>query len=332
MSRRNACIFLTVLTISSIVTASFSALAQEKARIGWTGINPAASPIWVVHEKGLLKKLGVNAEIINISSSPIAMQALLAGELDVIVSSVTTLVTSRLAGADTIMIQTLVPTFVDHIVSLSSITDLRQLIGKTGGVNRSGSTSDLGLRLALRRVGINPEKDTNIITAGDAPTRLAAMSRGFLQFTIMPEPFVQEAEKLGFRDLLDTGTLGIPFHWNAVLTRESITRSRRGMIANVVRANTEAIHFIKMNREDCKAIFSKYLNLKDPEGLERAVRAYAKILPEVPTPSPEGVKTMLDDLAPRNPKAQGADPRQYVDLSFVHELESSGFIKRLYGK
>ena len=104
------------------------------------------------------------------------------------------------------------------------------------------------------------------------------------------------------------------------------------MIANVVRANTEAIHFIKMNREDSKAIFSKYLNLKDPEGLERAVRAYAKVLPEVPTPSPEGVKTMLDDLAPRNPKAQGAEPRQYVDLSFVRELESSGFIKRLYGK
>ena len=158
MRRRKACIVLTVLTIGSIVTASFSALAQEKARIGWTGINPAASPIWVVHEKGLLKKVGVNAEIINISSSPIAMQALLAGELDVIVSSVTTLVTSRLAGADTIMIQTLVPTFVDHIVSLSSITDLRQLIGKTGGVNRSGSTSDLGLRLALRGSASIPKR------------------------------------------------------------------------------------------------------------------------------------------------------------------------------
>ena len=332
MSRSKACILLTLLTISSIVTTSFSALAQEKARIGWTGINPAASPIWVVHEKRLLRKLGVDAEIINISASPIAMQALLAGELDVIVSSVTTLVTSRLAGADTIMIQTLVPTFVDHIVSLSSITDLQQLKGKTGGVNRSGSTSDLGLRLALRRLGINPEKDTNIITAGDAPERLAAMLRGFVQFTIMPEPWVREAEKMGFRDLLDTGTLGIPFHWNAVLTRESIVKSRSSMLAKVVRANTEAIHFIKTNREDTKAIFSKYLKLKDPEGLERAARAYAAILPEVPTPSPEGVKTMLDDLALRNPKAKGADPRQYVDLSFVRELESSGFIKRLYGK
>jgi NitT/TauT family transport system substrate-binding protein len=320
------------LTIGSM-TAGFSPVcAQEKTRIGWTGINPAASPIWVVQEKGLLKKLGVNAEIINISSSPVAMQALLAGELDAIVSSVTTLVTSRLAGADTIMIQTLVPTFVDHIVAVPSITDLKQLKGKTGGVNRAGSTSDLGLRLALRQLGVDPEKDTNIITAGEAPTRLAAMSRGILQFTIVPEPFVQEAEKLGFRDLLDTGTLGIAFHWNAVLTRESIIKSKRGLMTKIVRANTEAMHFIKTNPEESKAIFGKYLNLKDSEALRRAVRAYAKIFPEVPTPKPDGVKTMLDDLAGRNPKAQAADPRQYVDLSFVSELESSGFIRSLYGK
>jgi ABC-type nitrate/sulfonate/bicarbonate transport system substrate-binding protein len=134
-------------------------------------------------------------------------------------------VTTRLAGADTIMIQTLVPTFVDHIVSSSSISELPQLKGKTGGVNRVGSTSDLGLRLALRRLGINPEMDTKIITAGGNPERLAALSRGLVQFTIMPAPWMREAEKLGFRDLLDTGSLGIPFHWNAVLTRESTSKT-----------------------------------------------------------------------------------------------------------
>ena len=113
--------------------------------------------MWVVQEKGLFKKTGVDAEIIGINSSPIAMQALLAGDVDVIVTSVTTLVGTRLAGADTIMIRTLVPTFVDHIVSMSSITEVQHLKGKTGGVNRVGSTSDLGLRLALRRLGINPD-------------------------------------------------------------------------------------------------------------------------------------------------------------------------------
>lgn len=331
MPNRKVWLVAALLSISSAVISSVGQ-SEEKARIAWVALNPAASPMWVVQEKGLLSKLGVDAEIIGINASPIAMQALLAGDLDVIVSSVTTLVGARLAGADTIMIQTLVPTFVDHIVSLASITDVQQLRGKTGGVNRVGSTSDLGLRLGLRRLGINPEKDTKIITAGGNPERLAALSRGLVQFTIMPEPWVREAEKLGFRDLLDTGTLNIPFHWNAVLTRESVIKTRRSMVAKVVRANVEAIHFIKTDREGTKAIFSKYLKLKDPEGLERAARAYAKIFPEIPTPSPEGVKTLLDDIAAQNPKARGADPKQFVDLSFVQELESSGFIKRLYGK
>src|ERR1041384_582180 len=174
MSKSKMSILAIVVTISSLVTVALLARAQEKERIGWTGINPAASPAWVVQDKGLLRKLGVSAEIINISSSPIAMQALLAGELDVIVSSVTTLVTSRLAGADTIMIQTLVPTFVDHIVTLPSLTDLRQLKGKTGGGTGAVPTSARGWRLALRGAGIDPEKETTFVPAGDAPARLAA--------------------------------------------------------------------------------------------------------------------------------------------------------------
>jgi hypothetical protein len=37
-------------------------------------------------------------------------------------------------------------------------------------------------------------------------------------------------------------------------------------------------------------------------------------------------------MAPHNPKAKAADPKQFVDTSFVQELEASGYIKRLYGK
>jgi NitT/TauT family transport system substrate-binding protein len=328
---RERMISITAIVFTSVlILSAFDSVAQEKTRIAWAALNPAASPMWVVQEKGLLKKLGVDAEIIGINSSPIAMQALLAGDLDVIVTSVTTLVGARLAGADTIMIQTLVPTFVDHIVSLSSVTDLQHLKGKTGGVNRVGSTSDLGLRLALRRLGINPESDAKIITAGGNPERLVALSRGLIQFTIMPEPWVREAEKLGFHDLLDTGSLALPFHWNAVLTRESTIKTKRNLLGKVVRANVDAIHFIKTDREGTKAIFSKFLKLNDTEGLERAAKAYAAIFPMNTLPTPEGVKTLLDDMAPRNPKAKAADARQFVDTSFVQELESSGYLKQLY--
>jgi len=205
-----------IFALAFLLSLGSSSHAQDKIRIAWAGASPANSPIWVVQERGFLKKQGLNAEVISITASPIALQALLAGELDVIVTSVTTLVNSRLAGADVVMILGMVPTFVDHIISLPSITGVEQLKGKTGGVNRLGSTSDLGLRLALRRLGVDPEKDAKVVTAGGNPERFAALSKGVVQFTIMPEPFVREAEKLGFRDLLDIGSLKIPFWWNAV--------------------------------------------------------------------------------------------------------------------
>jgi NitT/TauT family transport system substrate-binding protein len=271
--------------------------AQERVRIAWAGVSPANNPIWVVQEKGLLKKQGLNGEVISISASPIALQALLAGEVDVIVTSATTLALSRLAGADIVMILGMVPTFLDHI-SHPSVTTLEQIKGKTGGVNRIGSTSDLGLRLALRRKGIDPEREVKIITAGDNPARPAGISRGVIQFSIMPEPFVREAEKLGFKDLFDIQSLKIPFWWNAVLARESAVKSNRAVLMKFSRAMMEAIHYIKTEKEGTKGIFSKNPKLTDPEGPERAYQAYVSVFPENLLPTPDGVKTMLDDLAP----------------------------------
>jgi NitT/TauT family transport system substrate-binding protein len=328
--RRKALIAL--LALAAVLMSRTSILAQDKIRIAWAGDSPANSPIWVVQEKGLLKKHGLIGEVIRINASPTALQAMLAGEVDVIVTSVTTLVSSRLAGADIVMILGMVPTFVDHIITLQSITALEQLKGKMGGVNRLGSTSDLGLRLALRRVGVDPEKDTKIITAGGNSERFAALSKGVIQFAIMPEPFVREAEKLGFRDLLDIGTLKIPFWWNAVLTQGSILKAKRPIFAKFSRAMVEAVHFIKTEKEGTKAIFSKNLRITDPESLERAYRAYTAVFPDNLLPTPDGVKTMLDDLAPRDPRAAAADAKNFVDQSLVRELETSGFIKQLYKK
>ncbi|HEX2933169.1 MAG TPA: ABC transporter substrate-binding protein [Candidatus Binatia bacterium] len=309
-----------------------SSAAQERMRIAWAGSTPSNTPIWVADQKGFFKKNGLNAEVIAISASTIVIQALLTGEVDFIIAPSATLVTSRLAGADTVMVSTNLPLFIDHIVSLAEITNIDQLKGKTGGVNRLGTTSDMTLRLALRRFGIDPEKDTKIIATGENPQRLAALSRNITQFTLLGEPLVREAEKMGFRDLIDIGTLKIPYHVNSVVTREKTVKERRPFVLKVVRAFTEALHFIKTNKEETKALIAKNLKTNDPEGLERAYRAYNAAFPEVPYPNAEGVKTLLDDMAPRTPKAATTDPKSFVDMSVVQELEASGFIKQLYKK
>ena len=323
---------LMLLALSMMFFAPASTRAQEKLRLAWAGFSPTNSPIWVIDDRKLLQKQGVQPEILAINNSPTVLQALLAGEIDAASISVTTLVSSRLAGADTVMIVGVVPTFVDHIISVSSITKVEQLKGTTGGVNRLGTTSDLGLRLALSKLGIEPDKDVKIIPTGGTAERFAALSKGITQFTIIPEPFVTQAEKLGFRNLFNISDLKIPFWWNGILSRESIVASKRPLMLKLVRAMVEAIHIIKTEKQYAIDLFKKNLGVTDPQGLDRAYRDYSNAFPEVPYPTPDGVKTMLDYLARTNPKAAAADPKQYVDMSLVGELEKSGFIKQVYKK
>ena len=319
-----------LLVATSCVHTIGAAFAQDKIRIAWAGASPANAAVWVLQEKKLLQKYAVEPEIISISASPIVLQALLAGEIDVSATSVATLVSSHLAGADTVMILGMVRTFVDHIITAQNIASAEQLKGKIGGVNRIGSTSDLGLRFALRRLGIDPDKDAKIITAGGNPERFAALSKGVINFTIIPEPFVRQALQLGFRDLFDIGSLKIPFWWNSVLSREAIVKAKRPLLLKFSRAMIEAIHFNKTHKEEAKAIWGKYLKISDQEGLERAWNAYTAAYPDNLLPTPEGVKTALDDLAPRDARAAAADPRLFVDASLVREIEATGFVKQLY--
>ena len=306
--------------------------AQDKLRLAWAGFSPTNSPIWTIQDRKLLEKQGVAPEIISISNSPTVLQALLANEIDAASISVTTLTSSRLAGADTVMIVGVVPTFVDHIVSVSGITKIEQLKGKTAGVNRLGSTSDLGLRLALKKLGLDPDKEVKIIPTGGTAERFAALSKGITQFTIIPEPFLTQAEKLGFRNLYNIADLKIPFWWNGILSRETIVKSKRPLMLKLARAMVEAIHIIKTEKEYAKGLFKKNLGVNDPEGLERAYKDYSNAFPEVPYPNADGVKTMLDDMSGKNPKAAAADAKKFVDLTLIEELEKSGFIKQLYKK
>ena len=165
-------LFSAALAIFTLWPSFPGALAQERVRVGWAAMTASHTPLWVAQERGFLAKQGLTAESIFFGAGPPAMQALVAGDLDIVVTSAPNVVNPRLGGADTVMILSIIPTFIDHIISAPSISTPEQLRGKTGSVNRFGSISDMGLRLSLRRLGIDPERDVRIVPAGGNPERL----------------------------------------------------------------------------------------------------------------------------------------------------------------
>jgi ABC-type nitrate/sulfonate/bicarbonate transport system substrate-binding protein len=117
-----------------------------------------------------------------------------------------------------------------------------------------------------------------------------------------------------------------------VTTRARIQRNEN-LVRRFVKAFVEGIHFYKTRKEPSLRSIAKFTKLQDAAALEEAYNAYAiKFMARVPYPTTKGVEAILEDLAKTNPKARGADPRQFVEPRFLKELEDGGFVGQLYGK
>ena len=96
-------------------------------------------------------------------------------------------------------------------------------------------------------------------------------------------------------------------------------------------AQLEAIARMKRDKNLATAVMGKYLRTSDPELLSEAYEIYVqKYLLKVPLPTVDAVKSVLEELAGRNPKAKELEPKRFFDDSFVRQFESSGFIESLY--
>ena len=73
--------------------------AQDRVRVGWAAMTASHTPLWVAQDKGFLAKQGLSVESIFFSAGPPAMQALVAGDLDIVVTSAPNVVNPRLGGA-----------------------------------------------------------------------------------------------------------------------------------------------------------------------------------------------------------------------------------------
>jgi nucleoid-associated protein YgaU len=98
-----------------------------------------------------------------------------------------------------------------------------------------------------------------------------------------------------------------------------------------MRAYVEGIHYAKTHRKETLDVLSKYLRSDDKEVLDDTYQSIVQTLvPEKPYPTQKGVQIILRELGVKDPAARSARPEQFVDNSIVKELDSSGFIDRLY--
>jgi NitT/TauT family transport system substrate-binding protein len=325
---------LVIVFLSAHAPSTLAAQAKPlvKVVVGYGSTDGGVAILGFAKETKLFEKRGLDVVLVGMGTGSVSLRALIAKDLQISSLSGSGLVQAALQGADTVLIAALINGFIFKIFAAPEIFSPAQLKGKKLGVSRYGATSDFAVRLALKKWGLNPDRDVNILQIGTSQDTVRAMQTRMLDAGVVSGTSSLIARKAGFREIGDLADLGLHYPTSAIGTTKSYLQKNEGVVKDFMLAYIEAIHDFKSNKEAALAVLKKYTRNDDREVLEDAYSTVASKYLALPIPTIEGIRTILTELSSTVPAAKNADPEQFVSYKITREIEASGFVKRLYEK
>ena len=325
------------ITILGLLAFSYDlASAQQRRKVLVAYVAPGITQTipWVTKEAGIFTKHGIDADVILLTGSPRLVQALLAGDIDYSLGGVSSVLRARFRGADPVILATTINFSTQQILIRpeSPLQRLQELKGKIVGVTQYGSQGDTFVRDALKKTGLRPDADVTLIQMGGTPQVGSALLAGKIDAGVTGESgllLVQQgrAKQLSGASAKELKIAGSGATLNA--TRRHIERDREGTM-KFLRAYVEGVHYFKTNREGTLRALQKFFRGATAEQVAFLYDNRREDFDPLPIPSDEAVQGELDRET--DPKAKTFKPADFMDLSFLHEIEKSGFLAELYGK
>ncbi len=316
-----------ILRLSLFALAILPSAAASAANINvvWTSEVGNFAPLWVTKEAKIFEKHGNNVQLIFIQGASSAAMALINGDTHVGMFSPQVVIEGTQRGLDFAMFGRLGNTIENVIYGKKGIKSIKEV--KRLAVSRFGSNADFIARFLLQREGLRPDTDVAMLQFGNQANRIAAVETNNADACILTAPMTLQARKLGMGVLIDGSKLGIPYSSLMFVARRAyLAKSRTDMI-NFTKAMIEGVHYYKANHEFSLKVLAKYMKVQDREILEENFRAYD--FPLKPYPTKEYFDLPMQEVGKRDPKVLKENPDRFVDMSFVKELDDSGFIDKL---
>ena len=188
----------------SLWIVPLSVCAQERLNFAYISPNAgSASVLWVAKDAGIFKKHGLDVNVIYIEGTPKALMSLFAGELQVTAGTGPAVDSAKVRGADVSMIMGFEVFLPYYLVASPAIKNIEGLKGKVGANHSAATSADFAMRLGLRNIGLDPERDVNLRVVGATNLRMIIMQQKQADFTVISATEREEAEKLGFKVVSD---------------------------------------------------------------------------------------------------------------------------------
>lgn len=320
--------FVCLIAVIAVLAANSVVRGAEliPLRATYASVGGAFAPLWIAQDKGVFNKYGLAVELKYMLSAT-GTQALLSGSAD-IVNPATELIEAGLGGARVAFIIGILNRAVLSIYSKPEFKQLSDLKGKTLGVTLPGSTTDLAARMLLQQAGLVPGKDVLITHLQGMPDMITALTQGRIDAGIVSAPTTLRAKAAGLKELVDITARNIPMIHAGLATTRDFIKSNPDKVKRYVQAYIEANKIARTDPETTKQVIGKWTKTENKEDLDETYNTYVKAWEQAPYVSVPAMQAVLNYAI--NPNAKTAKPEQFIDNSFIADLEKSGFIKDLY--
>jgi len=307
-----------------------SASALESVIIAYPTTSSQFSPLWFTRDVGIYEKYGIDGKLVFIQGGSVLLQAMIAGQAQTAQNGVAETATAILRGGDVRMLGVTAKIFPYSLIAAKNIKSAKDLVGGRLAINRIGDVSAYGSQLALRKLGLNPEKDVTMLQVGGSPQRLAALQSGSVQVAAMDFMSGLRLAKLGFPVLVQ---LNLNYPYLGPVVSGKFLRESPALAEAFIKSYVEGIARFKRNREEGVKALARYMKSSEMDVLNKVYDFIANdFYAENLEPDAKAFQDLMDEISEREPLAKKATIAQVFDLTIARKLEKEGFFKNVFKK
>jgi NitT/TauT family transport system substrate-binding protein len=276
----------------------------------------------------LFEKHGLEVDLQYVASAT-TVAAVVSGQMQVATVGLSEVLGAIAGGADLVILATQVPAYTYVFEVAPGIQTAADLKGKSVGISRVGSSSDIGTRVVLKKFGLDPDKDVNLVQTGSVSDRAAAMRTGAIQAGVAAPPDTLVVERAGWHPLFDLAALGLPAVTLGAVVQRGYRDSNRATVQAYIDALLEGIARVHADKALSIDTLKKNLKIDSDEDLNVTYDYYARLelMPSLPYPRAEQFTDTLAVLGQSNEQLAKLDVAALLDTSFIKSAEERGLAR-----
>ena len=310
--------------------------AQTRTNLAGSVTSETMTALWVARDRGLFKKHGLDMQFILMPRNPLAVAALVAGEIDAAIVGPGHVINAASGGLDLIGIANLKQKLDYRLNSRPEIKRKEDLRGKRIAISGPGSTSHLQAMLALQDFNIDPTqaKITFLTIPGTEMNRRLALETSGVDATTLTGSVGDLYGNKGYSVLYNSKITGATLPQTMLVTTRRIAAAKPQVIEAYLKTMVEAIAVTldPANKELVMRLQASNLRLTNPADAEESYHAVVNSYERAPHTNLEGMKRLYKLMTQINPKMAEVRVESVIDNSFMNKLETSGYIQSLYKK